>query len=115
MTGLTATLQPDTLNVGNGNLLYVITGTPSGTGTASFALDFGGQTCILNLTISELPYDFTIQPNPVENQLLKVKFSSSLTIAEQVWIYDAAGRLVMLQSFPDLDAGIPIGSLASGT
>jgi hypothetical protein len=115
VTGLTATLQPDTLNAGNGNLLFIITGTPSGSGTATFNLNFGGQNCVLPLYVTELPFDFIIQPNPVENQLLKVKFSNSLTIAEQVWIYDATGRLVIIQSFPDVDAGIPIGKLASGT
>lgn len=45
--GLTATLAPDTLANGNGTLTYVITGTPASTGTASFALNVGGQSCTL--------------------------------------------------------------------
>ncbi|CAA7196685.1 FISUMP domain-containing protein [Chryseobacterium potabilaquae] len=45
VTGLTATLQAGTLANGNGTLTYTITGTPSGAGTASFSISFGGHTC----------------------------------------------------------------------
>ncbi|CAA7196678.1 FISUMP domain-containing protein [Chryseobacterium potabilaquae] len=45
VTGLTATLQAGTLANGNGALTYTITGTPSGAGTASFSISFGGHTC----------------------------------------------------------------------
>ena len=76
---------------------------------------FRSQTCTLRVNVYDLPFDFTIQPNPVESQLLKVKFRNPASIAEQLWIYDAAGRLVMNQTLPDLDAGLPIGKLASGT
>jgi uncharacterized protein (TIGR02145 family) len=48
VTGLTATLAPGNFAVGNGNLNYVITGTPSATGVATFAISIGGRTC--NLT-----------------------------------------------------------------
>ena len=52
VTGLNATLQAGTLASGAGNLTYAISGTPSGSGTASFALTFGGQSCSLALTVS---------------------------------------------------------------
>ena len=52
VTGLNATLQAGTLASGAGNLTFAISGTPSGTGTASFALSFGGQTCTLALPVS---------------------------------------------------------------
>jgi len=52
VTGLTATLQAGTLASGSGNLTYSISGTPSGSGTASFAISFGGQSCTLALTVS---------------------------------------------------------------
>jgi uncharacterized protein (TIGR02145 family) len=51
VTGLTATLQTGTLASGAGNLTYTLSGTPSGSGTATFAISFGGQTCLLNVTI----------------------------------------------------------------
>lgn len=45
VTGLTATLNPGTFNVGTGSLTYTISGTPSGAGTASFGVNIGGQIC----------------------------------------------------------------------
>ena len=51
VTGLTATLSAGTFANGAGSLTYTITGTPSGTGTATFALNIGGQTCNLNRTV----------------------------------------------------------------
>lgn len=50
ITGLTATLQAGTLANGAGNLTYTISGTPSGNGLATFALNFGGQSCSINLS-----------------------------------------------------------------
>ncbi|WP_296150572.1 hypothetical protein [uncultured Flavobacterium sp.] len=50
VTGLTATLRAGTLASGSGNLVYDIAGTPSGSGTATFAVNFAGKSC--NITIS---------------------------------------------------------------
>jgi hypothetical protein len=55
VTGLTATLTAGTFSVGSGSLTYTITGTPSTGGTASFALNIGGQSCVLSLTVSPYP------------------------------------------------------------
>ena len=54
ITGLTATLNSGQLANGSGTLIYEITGTPSGTGTASFALDIGGQQCTVDLPVGDL-------------------------------------------------------------
>jgi hypothetical protein len=51
VTGLTATLVGGTLASGTGNLSYTISGTPSDSGTASFAITFGGQSCTLALAV----------------------------------------------------------------
>ncbi|MEZ0607488.1 DUF3500 domain-containing protein [Fibrella sp. WM1] len=51
VTGLNATLQAGTLTSSSGNLTYSVSGTPSGAGTATFALSFGGQACNLALTV----------------------------------------------------------------
>jgi uncharacterized protein (TIGR02145 family) len=51
VTGLTATLAAGSFANGAGNLSYAISGTPSGAGTASFALNIGGQSCTLALTV----------------------------------------------------------------
>ena len=54
-TGLTAMLNSGTLTSGGGNLTYAVTGTPSMADTvrnASFLINFGGQTCTVNMPIS---------------------------------------------------------------
>jgi len=52
VTGLTATLAAGNVEAGSGSLTYTITGTPASTGTATFALSVGGQTCNLTVTVS---------------------------------------------------------------
>jgi uncharacterized protein (TIGR02145 family) len=52
VTGLTATLSAGNFGSGAGNLSYSITGTPASGGTASFALNIGGQTCTLNISVN---------------------------------------------------------------
>ncbi|NDC42012.1 MAG: hypothetical protein EBZ77_10760 [Chitinophagia bacterium] len=52
VTGLTASLTAGNFANGAGSLTYTITGTPSAAGTASFALNIGGQNCTLNLTVN---------------------------------------------------------------
>jgi hypothetical protein len=52
VTGLTATLAPGSFVNGAGSVVYTITGTPSAAGTASFALNIGGQSCNLSLTVA---------------------------------------------------------------
>ena len=52
VTGLTATLSAGSFESGSGNLSYAITGTPAVAGTASFALNIGGQTCTLNVFVN---------------------------------------------------------------
>lgn len=52
VTGLTATLAAGTFVNGSGSLLYTISGAPTSSGTASFALNIGGKTCTLNRTIN---------------------------------------------------------------
>jgi hypothetical protein len=52
VTGLTATLAAGSFANGAGNLIYNITGTPTGSGTASFALNIGGQGCTLTRTVN---------------------------------------------------------------
>ena len=52
VTGLTATLDGGFFAIGTGNLTFAITGTPASGGTASFALNIGGQTCTLNVPVA---------------------------------------------------------------
>ena len=50
--GLTATIAAGTLANGTGNLVYTISGTPTSSGTATFNLSLGGQTCSVTLAIA---------------------------------------------------------------
>jgi uncharacterized protein (TIGR02145 family) len=65
VTGLTATLASGTFANGAGNLTYTITGTPASNGTASFALNIGGQSCSLNLTVINSGGSGTYPPGSV--------------------------------------------------
>jgi alpha-tubulin suppressor-like RCC1 family protein len=51
VTGLTAILVTGTLANGNGNLIWHISGTPTTSGNAIFAVTIGGKSCTASLTI----------------------------------------------------------------
>jgi uncharacterized protein (TIGR02145 family) len=53
VTGLTAELATGNFAVGAGSLLYAVNGTPSGSGTASFSIEIGGETCSLEIPVDE--------------------------------------------------------------
>ena len=55
ITGLTATLASGSLTTGNGTLTYTITGTPSGPGTANFAISIAEQACTLSRMVVNPP------------------------------------------------------------
>ena len=52
--GLTATLLAGTLANGEGELVYTISGTPTSSGTANFAIALGGQTCAINVNVKDV-------------------------------------------------------------
>jgi hypothetical protein len=51
VTGLTAILAAGSLANGSGSLSFAISGTPSTSGTASFALTIGGQSCTFTIPV----------------------------------------------------------------
>lgn len=57
VTGLTANLPAGNFANGSGTLTYTITGTPSSSGTATFTINIGGQTCTFTRNI-------ILNPNP---------------------------------------------------
>ena len=61
VTGLTATVAAGTFATGSGTLEYTLSGTPISSGTASFALNIGGQTCTLTITVA----NNLVNPYPV--------------------------------------------------
>ncbi len=119
VTGLTISLQPGTLAMGSGVLIYNITGTPAATGTAYFYLDFGGANCILAVNVllfsnTNTALDFIIKPNPVRD-ILYIELANPFLSAAYVWIYDEAGKLVYTVTQPDLSVGISTAKLPRGT
>jgi hypothetical protein len=56
VTGLNATLTGGFFNIGSGNLIFIISGTPSNEGIASFELNIGGQSCTLTISVSGPSY-----------------------------------------------------------
>lgn len=52
VTGLTAKLSAGTLATGGGSASWIITGTPSAAGAATFAIELGGQSCTLSLPVA---------------------------------------------------------------
>src|SRR5260221_552514 len=51
VTGLTATLAAGNLASGNGSLVFTVTGTPGGSGTAAFPITIGGQSCRMAIVV----------------------------------------------------------------
>jgi len=85
VTGLTATLASGTFINGSGSLIYTITGTPSGSGNANFALNVGGRTCTLTReviqnsgTISALNCSSATPSGSLTESTLAIGVSSSV-------------------------------------
>jgi hypothetical protein len=62
VTGITATLSQGLLANGAGTLAFALSGTPSGTGTATFALTIGGQSCSFTVSVQSFA-SITINTN----------------------------------------------------
>jgi uncharacterized protein (TIGR02145 family) len=54
VTGLSATLSAGTLANGEGTLVYTISGTPTTSGTANFAIALGGKSCTIAITVNDV-------------------------------------------------------------
>jgi uncharacterized protein (TIGR02145 family) len=77
VTGLMATLTAGNFNNGAGNLTFTITGTPATNGTASFELNIGGQTCILNRTVDGGAISFIACNSPTNTGVLTYGVAAS--------------------------------------
>ena len=120
ITGLTATLQPGSFVSGGANLVYTITGTPVGCGTASFVLNIGGQTCILTRTVSCPPgaivslncagattIGVLVQGVPAQGVSVTIPYTGGNGGSHN-------GQLVNSTGVTGLQATFPIGSFANG-
>lgn len=80
VTGLTATLAPGLFNQPNGTVTYTVTGTPNGSGPATFPITVANQSCTILLTVDPIPgtadldcANATFSATPVQG------FSTSIT------------------------------------
>ena len=52
--GLTAKLSSGTLENGGGSVIYLVTGTPTSSGQANFAISLGGKSCTITIAVDEV-------------------------------------------------------------
>jgi hypothetical protein len=115
VTGLTATLTAGTFAVGADSLTYTITGTPSGAGTVSFALNIGGQTCTLTRTISSIELNCA---STTHNGVLTTGIAASGVSSSVPYTggngETHSGQTVTSTGVTGLTATLPAGSFATG-
>ncbi|MDI9311297.1 MAG: FISUMP domain-containing protein [Limnohabitans sp.] len=119
VTGLTATLPGGTFVIGSGNLVYNITGTPSGAGTANFAINIGGRTCTVSLPITAAPSITGLTCNSATFN--PVTFTSGVAFTGTINVPYTGGNGAAYSSTSVTSTGItgltltlPAGALASG-
>jgi hypothetical protein len=117
VNGLTAKLNKGSLLSGNGNLSYQITGIPESVGTAHFSLNFGGQSCEINLPVAV--------PNIYLLKCDQVNFSHAASVdvpfIDTIQMYyedgsggDFASKSILSTGVEGLTAVWNTGTLASG-
>jgi hypothetical protein len=118
VTGLTATLQAGTLAAGAGSLTYTVTGTPSSGGAALFALNFGSQSCSVNLpVIAVTTLDCSSGVFSAGNATSKMAYSGTLTIPYTGGngVSYPAGSAIASTGVIGLTATLQSGTLANGS
>ncbi len=114
VTGLTATLASGTLWE-YGNLDYIITGIPSSIGTATFALNIGGQMCTKNFSVFDILLNCAGAIN--SGTLTQGLAASSVSIAVPYTVGSGlshSGQTVTSTGVTGLTATLAAGSYASG-
>ena len=84
VTGLTATLQAGTLANGEGTLVYTISGKATASGTASFAISLGEETCSVDINVEDAT-QIIGKPGP---NIIDVEGNSYKTVylGKQCWL-----------------------------
>lgn len=128
VTGLTATLPSGTFANGNGTLTYAITGTPTTSGVAKFAINIGGKTCEIsrsvasaNSNISALNCNSAVNTGATGQQLNKLVKGYSIPGANSTITYfggdgsNHTGQIVNSTGVTGLTATLVPGKFNFGT
>ncbi len=118
VTGLTATLTAGSFSIGADSLVYVLSGTPATAGTAGFALDIGGQTCNLALTVADgaidsldcaqaAPLDTLVSGNALSATSVKIPYLGGNGGPH-------SGQTVVSTGVTGLTASLAAGNFAAG-
>ncbi len=84
VVNVTASLAAGTLANGAGSLTYTITGTPTTSGTASFSIVVGGQSCTFTVPVSSAPVYAPIAVNCAAGATAIVNVTNPLT--GKIWM-----------------------------
>lgn len=112
VTGLTATLEAGTLS-SSGSLSYIITGTPSAAGTASFAISFGGQSCTLNLAVvvpTPTVTGFTPTSGAVGTAVTITGTNFSTLLANNIVKFNGVAATVTASTSTSITTTVPTGA-----
>ena len=84
VSGLSATLLAGSLANGEGELVYTISGTPTSSGTANFAIALGGQTCAITMNVEDVAQTIG-KPGPNITDAESNSYKT-VTIGTQQWM-----------------------------
>ncbi|MDC3309180.1 hypothetical protein OAV26_03020 [Crocinitomicaceae bacterium] len=105
VAGLVATLSPGNFFNGTDSLTYLISGTPNSSGTASFAIDIGGQTCNLMITVHSVD---PLSQYPVNsifcNDIVTGVFDVLNPSTGKIWMDRNLGAQQIAQSYDDVNS-----------
>jgi hypothetical protein len=86
VTGLTAATPAGSFANGAGSLTYTITGTPGSSGPASFALNIGGQSCNLDVTVASASFTCGTSTVTFNYNGSSVTYGTVVSVGNKCWL-----------------------------